>query len=74
MKGCDSMIKCKLKVLLAMNEMTQKQLADKTGVRLPTISNMANSSVKHYPVDVLEKICKELNCNVGDLIEYIDEE
>ena len=65
------MIKCKLKVVLAMNEMTQKELANRTGIRPPTISAMANNTAKHYPADVLDKICNILNCNVGDLLEYI---
>ena len=68
------MIKCKLKVVLAINEMTQKELAEKTGIRPPTISAMANNTAKHYPVDVMDKICQVLNCNVGDLLEYIPEE
>ena len=68
------MIKCKLKVILAMNEMTQKELAEKTGIRPPTISAMANNTAKHYPVDVMDKICSVLNCNVGDLLEHIPEE
>lgn len=68
------MIKCKLKVVLAINEMTQKELAEKTGIRPPTISAMANNTAKHYPIDVMDKICNVLNCNVGDLLEYIPEE
>ena len=68
------MIKCKLKVILAMNDMTQKELHEKTGIRPPTISAMANNSAKHYPVDVLDKICSVLNCNVGDVLEYVPTE
>lgn len=68
------MIKCKLKVLLAMNELTQKELAEKTGIRPPTISAMANSSAKHYPADVLNKICQVLDCSIGDLLEYIPDD
>ena len=68
------MIKCKLKVVLAINEMTQKELAEKTGIRPPTISAMANDTAKHYPVDVMDKICAVLNCGVDDLLEYIPED
>ena len=68
------MIKFKLKVILAQNEMTQKELAEKTGIRPPTISAIANNSAKHLPIDVLDKICTTLNCSVGELIEYIPEE
>ena len=73
-KEMSKMIKCRLKVVLAMNEMTQKELAERTGIRPPTISAMANNSAKHYPSDVLDKICSVLHCNVGDLLEYIPAE
>ncbi len=64
------MIKFKLKVLLAINEMTQKELAEKTGIRPPTISAIATGTVKHLPVDVLDRICEVLNCQPSDFMEY----
>lgn len=67
-------IKFKLKVLLAMNEMTQKELAETTGVRAPTISAICTNKIKQVPVDVIEKICRALNCQPGDIIEYIEDE
>lgn len=68
------MIKCRLKVLLAMNEMTQLDLVEKTGIRQPTISAMANNNLKRFPIEVIDKICSVLNCNVGDLLEYVPTE
>ena len=44
-------IKFRVKVLLAMREMTQKELAEKTGVRLPTVSALCTGSAKHIPVN-----------------------
>ena len=64
------MIKFRLKVLLAMNEMTQMQLSEKTG----TISAICTGSAKHLPVDVIDKICTVLNCQPGDFMEYIPDE
>ncbi|HMM05821.1 MAG TPA: helix-turn-helix transcriptional regulator [Clostridiales bacterium] len=63
-------IKFRLKVLLAMNDMTQKQLVEITGIRPPTISAICTNRIKHIPVDVIDKICTALNCQPGDLIEY----
>ena len=60
--------------MLAMREMTQKELAEKTGVRPPTISALCTGSAKHIPVDVLDKICMVLNCQPGDIVEYIPNE
>jgi len=67
-------IKFKLKVLLAMHDMTQKQLAEITGIRPPTISAICTSTIKQIPTGVIEKICKALNCQPGDIIEYISGE
>ena len=67
------MIKSKLKIMLAMREMTQTELAQRTSIRPPTISAIANNSAKHIPIDVLDKICKVLECNVGDLFEYVED-
>lgn len=63
-------IKFKLKLLLAIKEMTQRELSEATGIRPPTISAICTNSVKHIPVDVLDKICEVLKCQPGDLIQY----
>ena len=62
------MIKFKAKVLLAINEMTQKELAEKTGIRPPTVSAICTGAVKHLPIEALNRICAVLNCQPGDLM------
>ncbi len=68
------MIKFRLKVLLAMNDMTQTELSEKIGVRQPTISAICRGTIKEVPVGVLNKICAELKCQPGDVMEYIPDE
>lgn len=68
------MVKFKVKVMLAMREMTQKELAEKTGIRPPTISAICTGTIKHLPVDVLDRICDVLDCQPGDIIEFIKDE
>ena len=68
------MIKFKVKVWLAMREMTQKELAEKTGIRPPTISAICTGTIKHLPVDVLDRICDVLDCQPADIIEFVREE
>lgn len=68
------MIKFRLKVLLAMNDMNQKQLAEKTGIRPPTISAICTNSIKELPVSVIDKICTVLNCQPGDFIQHIPDQ
>ena len=52
---------------------TQKELAERTGIRPPTVSAICVGSVKHLPVDALEKICDVLDCQPADLMEYVRE-
>lgn len=68
------MIKFKIKVWLAMRDMTQKELAERTGIRPPTISAICTGTIKHLPVEALDKICTVLECQPGDLIEFIKAE
>ena len=64
------MIKFKVKVMLAIREMTQKELAERTGIRPPTISAMCTGTVKRIPVEGLDKICQVLDCQPGDILEF----
>lgn len=68
------MIKFKVKVKLAELEMTQKELAERTGIRPPTISAICTGSIKEIPISVLDRICAALNCQPADLMEYREEE
>ena len=65
------MIKFKVKVMLAQRGMTQKELAERTGIRPPTISAICVGSVKHLPVEALDKICAVLECQPADLMEFV---
>ena len=64
------MIKSRVKVMLAVREMTQKQLAEVTGIRPPTISALCTGAARHIPVDVMDKLCEALDCQPSDLWEY----
>lgn len=68
------MIKFKVKVMLAIRDMTQKELAERTGIRPPTVSAICTGAIKHLPVDALDKICEVLECQPSDLMEYIKTE
>ena len=74
MKGCVLMIKFKVKVMLALREMTQKELAERTGIRPPTVSAICTGAVKHLPIDALNAICTVLDCQPADIMEYIPDD
>ena len=60
--------------MLAIREMTQKELAERTDIRPPTISAICNNSAKHLPIDALDKMCEVLDCQPADLMEYVKED
>ena len=68
------MIKFRVRVQLALKEMNQKDLAEKTGIRPSTISAICTGNVKHLPIDALDKICAVLECQPSDLMEYIPDD
>lgn len=65
------MIKCRLKVLLAEHDMTQKELSEKTGIQTNTISKMCRNDIKQIPVSALNEICNLFQCKPSDIFEHI---
>lgn len=68
------MITLKLKKMVAIREMTQAELVEKTGIRQPTISAIYNNKCKHLPIGVIDKICTVLNCQPSDWIIFTPDE
>ena len=65
------MIKLKLHLLMAQKRMSQKELADLTGINTPTINKYYNDTIIRIPREHLDIFCKLFNCKIEDLIEYI---
>lgn len=65
------MIKMKLHIKLAEKRLSQKQLSEMTGIRLPTISAYCTDKFKMIPKDHLNILCNFFDCNIEDLIEYV---
>lgn len=68
------MIKPKIKVMMAIRELTQTQLAELTGISQAAISKMSGGKAKHIPVDDLDALCRVLECQPSDLFQYIPTE
>lgn len=62
----------KLFKLLIDRDMKKKDLAELSGVSAATITKMGKDGVS-VNSDVLVKICKALNCDIGDIMEMIPE-
>lgn len=67
------MVRFKLKVKLAQMNISQKELAEKTGLRQATISAMVNNSTKSVSFENLDLLCKALNCDISDILEFVEE-
>lgn len=64
------MIRIKLSELLGKNKMTRKALAELVGTRANTIGDLYKENVKRVDLELLNKICNALKCDLTDLLDY----
>ena len=57
--------------VMADRKMSLNELAEKVGISNVNLSNFKTGKIKAIRFSTLEKICEVLNCQPGDLIEYI---
>ena len=63
-----------LDVMLAKRKMSLSQLSEQVGVTLANLSVFKTNKAKAVRFSTLEAICKALDCQPGDILEYIPEE
>ncbi len=68
------MIIINLDVMMAKRKMGLTELADKVGITLANLSILKNSHAKAVRFSTLDAICKALDCQPGDILEYVAEE
>ena len=61
----------KLWKLLIDRDMTRADLRDKTGLSPATLAKMSKGEA--IGANVLERICETMQCNVGDVMDYVPE-
>lgn len=61
----------KLWKLLIDKGMSKTSLRDSVGMGPGTLAKLSKN--QRVSMEVLEKICKELNCNFNDIVDYIEE-
>ena len=59
-----------LDVMLAKRKMRSKELAERVGITEQNISLLKSGKVKGVRFETLEKICKVLDCQPGDLFVF----
>jgi putative transcriptional regulator len=57
-------------VMLAKRKMSVTELADRVGITMANISILKNGKAKAIRFSTLEAICKALDCQPGDILEY----
>lgn len=68
------MIVVNLDIMLAKRKMTSMELGEKIGLTQANISILKTGKAKAIRFSTLESICKALNCQPADILEYVDEE
>lgn len=63
-----------LDVMLARRKMRSKELAERIGITEQNVSLLKSGKVKGVRFDTLESICRALDCQPGDILEYRNED
>ncbi|HEY0297875.1 MAG TPA: helix-turn-helix transcriptional regulator [Arachidicoccus sp.] len=62
-----------LDIMMAKRKMSLNELSEKVGITLSNLSILKNGKAKAVRLETLEAICKALNCQPGDILEYAEE-
>ena len=63
-----------LDVMMAKRKMSLNELSSRVDITLANLSILKNNKAKAVRFSTLEAICKALNCQPGDLLEFVPEE
>ena len=62
-----------LDVMLAKRKLTSLELSQRVGITPANLSILKTGKAKAIRMSTLEAICRELNCQPGDLLEFREE-
>jgi putative transcriptional regulator len=62
-----------LDVMMVKGKTSLQDLAEKVGITNANLSILKNNKAKAIRFSTLQAICKELNCQPGDILEYIED-
>ena len=63
-----------LDVMLARRKMSSLELAQRIGMTQANLSILKTGKARAVRMSTLDAICRELKCQPGDLLEYVEEE
>jgi len=67
-------IRINVDVMLAKRKMSVTTLASEVGITMANISILKNGKAKAIKISTLNNICKALDCQPGDILEYVTDE
>jgi len=62
-----------LDVMLARRKMSLTELSERVGITIANLSILKSGKAKAIRFSTLEEICKILNCQPGEILEYMNE-
>ena len=63
-----------LDVMMAKRKMSLNELSEKVGLTLSNLSILKTGKAKAIRFSTLEAICKVLDCQPGDILEYVKDD
>ena len=66
------MIIINIDVMLAKRKMSVTELSERVGITMANISILKNGKAKAIKVYTLDKVCRALGCQPGDILEWRD--
>ena len=64
------MIIINIDVMLAKRKMSVTELSERVGITMANISILKNGKAKAIRIETLDKICRALDCQPGDILEW----
>lgn len=61
-------------VMLARRKMSSGELAEKVGISATNLSILKTGNAKAVRFSTLEALCRALDCQPGDILEYVPED
>lgn len=61
-------------VMLARRKMSVTELSERVGITMANISVLKNGHARAFRLETLNEICKALDCQPGDLMEYVPDD
>jgi putative transcriptional regulator len=64
-------IRINIDIMMAKRKMSLTELSQRIGISMTNLSLLKTGKVRGIRFSTLEAICRELNCQPGDILEYV---